>query len=56
MALARCSKGTPLRAEMEARDTAGLERTTRKLSEALAARFGPGSVEGSIQALVVSAG
>ena len=48
-------QGTPLRAEIEARDALALERTTRKVSEALAARFGPGSVEGSIQALVVNA-
>jgi ubiquinone/menaquinone biosynthesis C-methylase UbiE len=48
-------QGTPLRAEIEARDAASLGETTRKVSEALAAKFGPGAVEGSIQALVVNA-
>jgi ubiquinone/menaquinone biosynthesis C-methylase UbiE len=48
-------QGTPLRAEIEARDATGLDQTTRKVTEALAAKFGPGSVEGGIQALVVNA-
>jgi ubiquinone/menaquinone biosynthesis C-methylase UbiE len=47
--------GTPLRTEIEARDKTGLEQATLKVTEALAAKFGPGSVEGSIQALVINA-
>ena len=48
-------QGTPLRNEIEARDPAGLETVTRKVEEALAARFGHGAVEGRIKALVVTA-
>ena len=46
--------GTPLRGEIEARDPAGLERAVDCAAEALARRFGPGAVEGAIQADVYS--
>lgn len=52
VALAYC-QGTPLRGEIEARDSVGLERVTGVAAAALAARFGPGPVAGRIQALVV---
>lgn len=51
-ALAYC-QGTPLRGEIEARDPARLETVTAAATEALAARFGAGPVEGRIQAVVV---
>ncbi|SEI44442.1 class I SAM-dependent methyltransferase [Frateuria terrea] len=51
-ALAYC-QGTPLRGEIEARDPAALEAATAAAAEAIAARFGPGPVEGRIQAVVV---
>jgi ubiquinone/menaquinone biosynthesis C-methylase UbiE len=53
-ALAYC-QGTPLRAEIEARDPAGLEAATEHAANALAQRFGPAAIEGRIQALVVTA-
>ncbi|MEI7037651.1 class I SAM-dependent methyltransferase [Fulvimonas yonginensis] len=52
-ALAYC-QGTPLRGEIEARDSAGLERATDRAAEAIARDFGPGPVAGRIQARVVS--
>lgn len=51
-ALAYC-QGTPLRGEIEARDPARLEPATAAATDALAARFGTGPVEGRIQAVVV---
>ena len=53
-AVAYC-QGTPLRAEIEGSDGAGLERATEVATEALAARFGPGPIEGRIRALVITA-
>ena len=47
-------QGTPLRSEIEARDAARLGEATEIAAEALARRFGQGSVEGKIQAHVVT--
>ena len=52
-AIAYC-QGTPLRNEIEARDAARLEEATLRAAAALAARFGPGPIEGRIQAHVVA--
>jgi ubiquinone/menaquinone biosynthesis C-methylase UbiE len=52
-ALAYC-QGTPLRGEIEARDRNGLARATDAAAEELARRFGPGPIEGPIEALVVT--
>jgi ubiquinone/menaquinone biosynthesis C-methylase UbiE len=52
-ALAYC-QGTPLRGEIEARDPSGLERATQAAEAELARRFGPGPIEGRIEALVVT--
>jgi SAM-dependent methyltransferase len=46
-------RGTPLRPEIEARGD--LEATTRQVTAALERRFGPGPVDGGMEALVVSA-
>jgi SAM-dependent methyltransferase len=51
-AMAYCL-GTPLRNEIEARDPAGLDRACQVTTEAVAARFGAGAVDGKIQAHVV---
>ncbi|MBX6320954.1 MAG: methyltransferase domain-containing protein [Rhodospirillaceae bacterium] len=48
-------QGTPLRAEIEARDPAGLERATAAAAAALEHRFGPGPIEGCMRAYVFSA-
>jgi ubiquinone/menaquinone biosynthesis C-methylase UbiE len=53
-AMAYC-QGTPLRAELESREGSRLEEATQKVTAALAAKFGHGSVEGTIQALIVTA-
>jgi ubiquinone/menaquinone biosynthesis C-methylase UbiE len=53
-AIAYC-QGTPLRNEIEARDPSGLEAATQACAKALALRFGSGSVEGRIQAHVITA-
>jgi len=54
-AIAYC-QGTPLRNEIEARDAAGLlQGATTQCAQALAARFGPGAIEGGIQAHVIAA-
>jgi ubiquinone/menaquinone biosynthesis C-methylase UbiE len=53
-AVAFC-QGTPVRAEIEARDGPGLETVTQQVAEALARRFGNGAIEGRIQAFVISA-
>jgi SAM-dependent methyltransferase len=46
--------GTPLRSEIEARDPARLDAACRAATDALAARFGSGPVDGLIQAHVVA--
>jgi ubiquinone/menaquinone biosynthesis C-methylase UbiE len=48
-------QGSPLRSEIEARDAGRLEEATEAAARAIAARFGPGPIEGKIQAHVVSA-
>ena len=53
-ALAYC-QGTPLRSEIEARKTVGLEEATRHATEALRRRFGNGPITGRIKALVITA-
>ena len=54
VAIAYCH-GTPLRNEIEARDPDGLERATRKATEALTKKFGAGPIEGRIRACVIAA-
>jgi SAM-dependent methyltransferase len=51
-AIAYC-QGTPLRNEIEARDASRLQEATRVATQAIAARFGHGPVDGQIQAFVV---
>jgi ubiquinone/menaquinone biosynthesis C-methylase UbiE len=53
-AVAYC-QGTPLRAEIEARDPSGLEAATDHAASALAQKFGHVPIEGRIQAIVVTA-
>jgi SAM-dependent methyltransferase len=48
-------QGSPLRAEIEARDAARMAETLDAATKAMANRFGSGPIEGSIQAHVVSA-
>jgi SAM-dependent methyltransferase len=48
-------QGTPLRNEIEARDPSRLDAATDAAEAALAARFGPGPIDGKIQALVITA-
>ena len=52
-AIAYC-QGTPLRNEIEARDKSRLGEATDIAAEALARQFGPGPVDGKIQAHVVT--
>ena len=52
-ALAYC-QGTPLRSEIEARDKTRLAEATDLAAAAVARRFGPGPVDGKIQAHVVA--
>ena len=52
-AIAYC-QGTPLRLEIEARGAARLGEATDAAAAAIARRFGPGPVDGKIQALVVT--
>jgi SAM-dependent methyltransferase len=52
-AIAYC-QGTPLRNEIEARDASRLGEATDIAAEALAKRFGRGSVDGKIQAHIVT--
>jgi ubiquinone/menaquinone biosynthesis C-methylase UbiE len=54
VAVAYC-QGTPLRNEIEARDPTRLAEATDAAAAALASRFGPGPIDGKIQALVVTA-
>ena len=53
-AIAYC-QGTPLRNEIEARDSSRLEEATKRAADALAGRFGRGAVDGRIRALVITA-
>ena len=53
-AIAFCH-GTPLREEILQRDAGALDRATDVATTALATRFGTGSIDGRIRALVVSA-
>ena len=46
-------QGTPIRAEIEARDASKLEAATDAAAAAIAARFGHGAIDGHIQAVVV---
>jgi len=52
-AIAYC-QGTPLRNEIEARDASRLGEATDVAAEAIAQRFGRGSVDGKIQAHIVT--
>jgi ubiquinone/menaquinone biosynthesis C-methylase UbiE len=52
-AIAYC-QGTPLRSEIEARDKSRLGEATDIAAQAIAKRFGPGPVDGKIQAHVVT--
>ena len=52
VAIAYC-QGTPLRNEIETRDASRLEAATDAAAKALEARFGPGEVEGKIQAHII---
>lgn len=51
-ALAYC-QGTPLRGEIEARDASRLAEATDVAANAISNRFGPGPVDGKIQAWIV---
>jgi ubiquinone/menaquinone biosynthesis C-methylase UbiE len=53
-AIAYC-QGTPLRTEIETRSGAGLAEATSACAAAIAERFGPGPVDGKIQAHVIVA-
>ncbi len=53
-AMAYC-QGTPLRAEILARDPNGLGPTTQAVAKALESRFGPGPISGKIRAFVLTA-
>jgi hypothetical protein len=53
-AMAYC-QGTPWRNEIEARDASRLGEATEVSARALAERFGPGPVDGKIQAHVIMA-
>jgi SAM-dependent methyltransferase len=46
-------EGTPLRNEVEARDASRLAEATETAARAVAKRFGPGPVDGKLQALIV---
>ncbi|MGH6934181.1 MAG: class I SAM-dependent methyltransferase [Dongiaceae bacterium] len=48
-------QGSPLRAEIEARDSGRLAAVTKAAADAIAARFGAGPVEGRIRAHVITA-
>jgi ubiquinone/menaquinone biosynthesis C-methylase UbiE len=48
-------QGSPLRAEIEARDPAGLAAATARAAEAIAETFGTGAVSGKIRAHVIVA-
>ena len=48
-------QGTPLRAEIEARDPGRLDEITDAAARAIAADFGEGAIEGTMQAHVIVA-
>ena len=48
-------QGSPMRGEIEARDPGGLQAATDAAADALAARFGAGTIEAPMQAHVVTA-
>ena len=48
-------QGSPLRGEIEARDATRLDEVTGRAEKALVERFGAGSIEGTMQALVIEA-
>jgi len=48
-------QGSPLRSEIEARDAGRLAEATEAAARAVAARFGPGPIDGKIQAHVITA-
>jgi ubiquinone/menaquinone biosynthesis C-methylase UbiE len=48
-------QGSPLRLEIEERDAPGLDAATARAAEAVAKRFGPGTIEGKIRAYIVTA-
>jgi ubiquinone/menaquinone biosynthesis C-methylase UbiE len=48
-------QGTPLRNEIEARDAGRLAEATDAAAEAVKARFGPGPIDGKIQAHIITA-
>jgi ubiquinone/menaquinone biosynthesis C-methylase UbiE len=52
-AIAYC-QGTPLRTEIEARDKSRLDAATDFAAQAIARRFGPGPVDGKIQAHIIT--
>jgi hypothetical protein len=52
-AIAYC-QGTPLRSEIETRDASRLGEATDLAAAAIAERFGPGPVDGKIQAHIVT--
>jgi len=52
-AVAFC-RGTPLRSEIESRDATRLEEATAASAAALSQRFGPGPIEGRMQAHVIT--
>jgi SAM-dependent methyltransferase len=52
-AIAYC-QGTPLRSEIEARDASRLAQATDAAARVIAQRFGPGPVDGKIQAVIVA--
>lgn len=52
-AIAYC-EGTPLKNEIESRDAARLTEATNAASEAIAAKFGRGAVDGAMQAHVIT--
>lgn len=54
LALGFC-QGTPLRHEIAARDPAGLDRATRRVADALRARFGDGEFASTIQTHLITA-
>ena len=54
-AIAYC-QGTPVRNEIEARDSSRLESATQAAADALARRFGSGAIEGRIRAHIITAG
>ncbi|MFK4761422.1 class I SAM-dependent methyltransferase [Microbacterium sp. ZW T5_45] len=48
-------QGTPVRAEIEARDSGAVQQATERAAERIAERFGEGEIRGRIQALVITA-